>query len=263
MIVSDTARGRSFRATCLAYVRADKFWQEGRGDALRPIWAMFAGSDAEVRAFAANIRAGRRAVFASERGRSMSSAPPVELLRSAGYEFSWQRELEGSIFTAHVPRFFRIDPGLVDPEGVSFVLLSEAAWLRRQGVDCAGPMGHARRLGYEVDEDGFETIAPAAHLFAAMLDRRTRCPILSDPRFFVQLLLACLRHKLATLSRRSEYGGEGFGVNHELGLESHGLEEVGLARAVAFRASHSDVEAMLAQETKVFFDKVPRWRASR
>lgn len=255
-------KGRSFRAMCLATVEADSLWPGGlaRTDNIRPVWTAFAGTENELRPFMANLILGRKADLLSEYRRREDV---IELLKSAGYQQTWQREEEGCIATAFLPDLFRLDPGMVDPAGAFFVLLPTREWFAKQKLDVNPIVEHGMRLaklrGYPVDEGQLITLAPVAYLFCAYLDRRTRCPLLADGRFYLQILLACLSEGLATWSIDKNksyfsYGTQGsFGQHTEFGFREHGTEELGFLPGVAFGSSHDTLEALLAKEVTEFY----------
>lgn len=218
-----TKKGRSFSAHCVALVRDDRLWASGNSDNIRPIWAQFVGSDAALRPFATNLMLGRKL----EASGSRRSSSRIECLKSAGYQLAWQRESEGTILTAYLPDLFRLDPGMVDPEGARFVMLTPRWWLEAQTL----PAVDAR-----------------ASLFAAMLDRRTRCPLPADVLFCQQLLAAALDQGLAqTPGDRS--------VNYSHSFAAEGLEHAGLdpEGSIAFSASHETLEMFLAKQCAAYF----------
>lgn len=219
-----TKKGRSFTARCVALVRDDRLWASGNSDNVRPIWAQFVSSDAEMRPFATNLMLGRKLESAGSR----RSGSRIECIKSAGYQLAWQREPEGTILTVYLPDLFRLDPGMVDPAGARFVLLTPRWWLEAQTVASA--------------EDA------RASLFAAMLDRRTRCPLPADVAFYRRLLAAALDQGLAqTPGDRS--------VNYSHAFAAEGLEQAGLDPdgAVAFRATHEVLESFLAEQCSLYF----------
>lgn len=252
-------KGRSFSAHCLAVVEADSLWPGGATDkpsTLRPVFAMFAGTDDELRPFVANLRSGRRAETSGYGFRHRGER--LEFLKSAGYEVSWQREVEGSVATVFLPDLFRLDPGMVDPAGISFVLLPSTDWERAQKFTGAvSPEMMATHAVVMPQPEGStdlevdESLVAAAHLFAAYLDRRTRCPLIADGRFYCQLLRACVAIGLAEAGQsRYQYGRSSHG------FRSYGLDDVGIARAIAFRSTHEVFEELLAAE-------VAKWFAAR
>lgn len=254
-------KGRSFEALCLASVTADGLWSGGSAstDDARPVWAMFAGSDAEMRPFMANLTGGRKATFTKgdSHNYSRKAGERLELLRSAGYQITWQRESEGVIATAFLPDLFRADPGMVDPSGVRFIVLPTTTWASEQKIDTAPILEHVARLGYPVTGETLPALVPVSFLFSLYLDRRTRCPLLSDGRFYLQLLLACLDKGYASWSGAEKYSFR----DREWGRHtSHGFYEVdtadvGLLPGIAFTANHADVETLLAEQVSKFFQQ--------
>ncbi|MES2384509.1 MAG: hypothetical protein V4593_08165 [Pseudomonadota bacterium] len=222
-------KGRSFSAKLTSYVVADHMWDSGGGSNIRPIWAQFVGSDAELRPFATNLKLGRKAE--PTQGRNRSPSDRLEFLRSANYQLAWQREVEGTILTVYHPDLFRLDPGMVDPAGVAFVMLVPQWWLAAQTLPAVGGADAAR-----------------ASLFAAYLDRRTRCPLVNDTAFYVQLLSAALEagHAHEPDERRNPKHCHG-------SLAAEGLADAGIASALAFKADHETIEAFLAEQVGIYF----------
>jgi hypothetical protein len=218
-------KGRSFSAKCTALVVADSLWASGSGDSMRPIWAQFVGSDAELRPFATNLKLGRKAE--PTHGRP-SACDRIEFLRSANYQVAWQRESEGTILTLFHPELFRLDPGMVDPEGATFVMLVPRWWTAAQTLD---------------------PDAARASLFAAYLDRRTRCPLVNDVAFYVTLFAAALECGLARMPTDRS-------VKYARGpLAAEGLEQAGVDTVVVFSASHDELETFLAEQVGAYFEE--------
>jgi hypothetical protein len=221
-----TKKGRSFTARCVALVVADHMWASGNSDNVRPIWAQFVGSDAEMRPFATNMVLGRK-LEKSGGSRRASASDRIEFLKSAGYQLAWQREPEGTILTAFLPDLFRLDPGMVDPAGAAFVMLTPRWWLEAQTLPAD---------------------AACASLFAAMLDRRTRCPLPADVTFYQQMMAAAIEQGLA----RPVINGS---VTYARNFAAEGLEAAGfdMNGAIAFSARHETLETFLAEQCTEFF----------
>jgi len=250
-------KGRSFGAVLLASVEADLLWAGGQSvsENIRPVWAMFAGSDQSLRAFMANLTTGHKAKCVASSYRSRN-ADQIELLRSAGYQVAWQREAEGSIATVFLPELFQLDPGMVDPEGVRFVLLPTQEWYEAQTVaDTHSMVRHVRRVGYDLPVAQVATWVPLSFLFAAYLDRRTRCPLIADGRFYLQLMVACLQQGLASFSTVPDrvYHDAGFGHHPKNLFHEVGTLDVGLHPGLAFNSDHLTLEALLAREVERYF----------
>jgi len=261
------SKGRTFRAMCLATVTADTLWEGGAvTDHMRPVWAMFAGSEAQLKPFAINVLSGRKAHFVKGHGYTPRNEEKLDMLRSAGYQSAWQREAEGSVVTMFLPDLFAADPGMVDPKGATFIVMPPAAWQDEQKIDAGSIVRHVYKLLPEGLRKGDEAISkedlaaliPMAFLFCTYLDRRTRCPLVADGRFFLQLLISCLGDGLAAWPGGDQhaYHRERFGLHGKRfrGFQAKGLEDVGLGRPIAFQATHEEIEAKLARQVEVFFE---------
>jgi hypothetical protein len=258
-------KGRSFRATCVTTVIANGIFPEGGGGAtIRPVWAMFAGSESELRPFAANLKLGRKAEKDINRfSRRGGDSERYEFLKSVGYHMAWQREPEGTLVTLFHPELFRLDPGMVDPGSISFVMLVPQEWASAQTVDIEAPVRHAKRMktkefkGCPLSDAELTAMVPTAYLFAAYLDRRTRCPLIADGRFYLQVLLAALTQGMVSRPGNNltyTYHREEWGYKSDHGFQADGLESVGILHALAAKASHADFEAFLAYQVSLFFD---------
>lgn len=253
-------KGRTFRATLLASVEADLLWPGGQtvSDNLRPVWAMFGGSDQELRAFMANLTLGRKAEFPKANSYSRRKADCMEVLKSSGYQVAWQREEEGSLATIFLPELFQIDPGMVDPMGARFILLPTQTWASKQKLDIPSLVAHSRLCNYlEFSPEQLAAWAPMSYLFAAYLDRRTRCPLVADGRFYYQLMLSCLEHGLASFATPKDtyrnHDSLGFGSHPKHQYHEADTTSVGLLPGLAFNAPHDTIDALLAKEVALFF----------
>ncbi len=264
-------KGRSFTATLLSYVTADRLWSGGgtSTDTNRPVWIMYAASEGEASPFTANLRLGRKALMGEKSSYSRKKSPCVELLKSAGYAFSTQRFSEGSVVTAYLPELFNLDPGMVDPKGASFIVLPSKEWQDTQNLDIRACVQHAVAIGAtkEVSKDTTRPTSPTAEqvaglvplaaLFGIYLDRRTRAPLVPDLRFHVQLLIACLREGKASLSMTDTYSRDRiFGQNSATMLSEHNTCNVGLTPGVAFHSYHTDIEQTLAEQVTLYYREV-------
>jgi hypothetical protein len=87
---------RRFHVTYLAHLCANAWWSGGQAaaDATRPAWLLFAATERAARPFVANLQTGHRAALVPYRPDGTFTPSPVaqlELLKSAGYRFLWQR----------------------------------------------------------------------------------------------------------------------------------------------------------------------------
>jgi len=254
-------KGRSFFATLLASVEADTLWDGGTTDTkdTRPIFAMFATTDTEMRPFKANLVLGHKVLFGDGGGYYASRDDKMVLLKSAGYEYTEQREAEGVILTVRMADLFRFDPGMVDPKGARFVLMPHVKYLTDQKIDDIKKIvKYALKLGYPIDACDLEELVPLAFLFCATLDRRVRAPLYHDGRFYLQVLLACLSEGLASWPSETGYSStpyrdKPFGVHTGMRFHVLDTDKVGLSRGIAFNADHSRIEELLSKEVDRFF----------
>ncbi len=260
-------KGRAFSALYMASVQADSLWSGGQAttDNLRPVWLLVATTDDQVRPFMANLRLGRKAAFVSDRSAMIKrDVGRVELLKSARYRVETQRTPHGTAALAFLPELFALDPGMVDPEGLSFCMLLAQKDVDEQvkGWDVDGAMAHLGRIKFHRLASQREQIArllPLAPSFAAYVDRRTRCPLIKDTRFYAQLMVRCLDLGFASLSAHIApsygYGTETWGVNKRMSFQTEDVEKLGYAPGMAFNASHEAFEGMLADCASEFFAK--------
>lgn len=251
-------KGRTFRAVLLASVEADLLWNGGSSksnDSMRPVWAMFAGSDQELRAFMANLTTGRTVQCEKRYGYYRSGKEDrLEFLKSARYQTIWQREEEGTLATVYLPDLFKLDPGMVDPAGIGFVLLPTQEWHAQQALPTMALAKHLNRCPYQLEPEWAHEWGTTAYLFATYLDRRTRCPLIADGRFYVQLLAACLKNGLASFARKDSFTREqGFGIHLQHDYHETDTQSVGFRAGLVFRSKHADFEALLAREVEMFF----------
>lgn len=263
-VVIETGEGkktRMFRALYLASIEADLMWSGGLADTnnIRPVWAMFAGSDQQMRAFSANLTKGKRAEYSTGYGRR--DVKRIEILKSAHFVNVWQREAEGSIVTTYLPELFCMDPGMVNKIGASFIVAPARSWLDNQTIDGREDiLAHGKEFlpeGVDLTEEDLARLVPMSFLFGAYLDRRTRCPLVADGRFYIQLLVECLKQGLASFPKdKNHHRYRDFGFHHGFQFQSAGIEEVGLASSVAFKADHTQLEELLSEQVSVYFQKV-------
>lgn len=257
--VTKGKKTRSFKAMLLAHVEADALWSGGLTDTetIRPVWMILAGTDNELRPFVANLQTGRKAErLKGTHWKKVDSR--FETLKSAGYQFSWQRTSHGSAVTVFLPDLFRLDPGMVDPKGASFVLLPAKSWLQQPRDPLV--LEHLTRTGGCTESLEIPWVLGLAPIFVAYLDRRTRCPIIADPRFFAQILHAALSQGLASLALPKNFCSwdkAPWGYHGRLRYAERGLEKVeGYAKGLAFGASHANLEAFLSEQVQIYYEVI-------
>lgn len=237
-IVSETAKGRAFNAELIAELECDSLAPYPSKDRIdRPVFAVFAGTDAEMRPFVANLRCGKMAEDALS---SSSFRKRVEFLRSASWRWALQRCADGTAVTVWLPELFTPDLGMVHDKRIEFVLLQpKSAIPQLSEQDSARVEEHLKRLKTK------PFLASHAQMFAAFLEGRTRCPIIRTLEFQSQLLAALKNEDLA----RTIEPGERF-------LKGFGLEELGYAEPIMFSAPHDWFEKVVATEVAKYFDVV-------
>lgn len=254
-------KGRSFCGVLLSYIEADAWWASGSAkDVIRPVWAAFAASEGESRPFVANLRLGRLA-----RPNAKTKSGAIELMRSADYEFLTQK-LDGVVATTvYLPELFAHDPGMVDPTGIKFIIAIPEAWEAEHAAavnpaDAAAATLHVARLRYAgaPDRAGLAALIPAATLFNSFLDRRTRCPLIPDLRFQLQIFIAALTEGVAQFpsdsDNRYRWSEQEWGSKGQFKLQATGLAEARIARVVGMNCPHERLEKFLAANAKAYFD---------
>lgn len=249
-------KGRSFKATLLSYVTSNRLVPAG--NSIRPAWMMLAASENELRPFLANLRTGRKAKVATNYGRGGDS---FEVLKSSGYQSFVQKTEAGAVATLYLPDLFRADPGMVDPEQIAFCVLPSSKFLVPNPEGEAHILRYLEAVGLNLDSLNQYSellnptyLATLATAVAAFLDRRTRCPLIPDKRFFAQILVAALHERHASLSMRSDYAydrdwGRGGGHYREVDTDT-----VGLSPGVMFHSGHETFEEFLAEQVKLFLE---------
>ena len=231
----DDAKSRIFQSILLASVTS--------GDTNRPVWACFANTESELRAFCANVRMGRKLVDSNGK-----SAERMEFLKSEKFAFAWQHHRDVSSVVIYQPQLFILDPGMVDiQQGIHFICMPGFQWLHNQVLpDEASIVWHSRAAIQRVGMDAKRAAAlvPLSHLVVAYLDRRTRVPILADARFYYQLLLRLCREDIAR-----------FPEIYNRNFNQQGVARLGYCPPLRVCCTHERFEALLAEETALFLDR--------
>ena len=270
---ADAAKGRSFTATLYAHVQGDGLWSGGEGakDNVRPVLAVLGASEAQAGPFAANLRSGYKATTwtpGANNRYANRDAMVFEWLRSAGYAWPQQRHPEGVILQPFLSELYRIDPGMVDPAGVTFALLPARAWTEAHRGDLGAMIQHLPKaipsVASPLTLPEVEQLANLASLFLVYLDRRTHCPLVPDPRFALQVLVAGLAEGLISRSanksqcddlnrgyRSTPAWGRGL-----WGYAECGVEIAGFHPGLAMHAKHGVLEPFLAQQVARYFAAV-------
>lgn len=260
----EDSKGRSFRGEIVCYATANSFWEGGENagrDLIRPVFAVFACSDAEARPFQANLQCGNKAQCFNDYGHD--DRTKWEFMRSAKYTYVQQKHPEGVFVQAYLHDLFRDDAAMVDPNEVKFILIPSVEWLAPED---ARVLDHLQAWADKIDwkeryteapkDDALVLIARSCHLWARQIAVRTKLPIPNDVRFFAQALASCLLVGASTFSGDKSGWTRSFGVNG--GFVCEGLERYGLSSGIATKAKHEDIAKIFAECVDIFFAMVNR-----
>jgi len=281
-------KGRAFRAMKVSAVMADGLWpQSGNKDGKydRPVCATFVSSEGEIRPFVANLLSGRPAIPLgnSNYHRRHGTDSGYEFMKSVGYKAFFFRVEEGTAATVYLPDLFAVDPGMVDPSGARFVILESKDKLAKEAekMEVEDTVDYVRALPMvkevnEAEKDWRGTVregwkeplskevladmVPMAYLFTLYLSNRSRAPIPPDGRFYVQFLVACLKHGLASWPGDSSYyrndyyrNDREFGKHGSFGFSEENADAARLVQPIAFKATHEEIEALLSEQCAEYF----------
>lgn len=255
----EDSKGRSFRGEVVCYASANGYWEGGENagrELIRPVYAVFACSDAEARPFTANLQCGNKAQCFNDYGHD--DRTKWEFLRSAKYSFVPQKHPEGVFVQVYLHDLVRDDAAMVDPDWVKFILLPAKEWL---APDDPKVEAHLVKWRAGIDWKGINKTAPcdadlanieySCHLWAKQIAVRTKLPIPNDARFFAQALAACLLHGVSTFSGEGRGWQPPFGENG--GFATEGLDRFGLSIGIATKAKHEDIAKVFAENVEIFF----------
>lgn len=233
-------KGRSFSVELLSYVSANRLWDGGHTDTqkIRPVWMAFGGSQQECRIFWANLRKGRVAEY--------SNIMRFEIMKSANYQFHIQKLEDGVVYYVYLQDLFLMNPGMVDPKSISFVVLPPKLWIEQQPPPSEAMLAYLQKLGMQPMCD-MQWLASVSMLFLLYLDRRTRYPIPNDPCFAAQLFLQSSKAGFITTHDdryNYRYAGDGF--------TEYELDAVGMGKGFAFNATHDSFNPFLSREIQVW-----------
>lgn len=256
IITDEGSKGRSFKASLLAYTTSRVLWDSGQHENIRPIWAMIACSEAESLPLVRNLQSGRKAAISVGR-----DTKHFECLKSAGYEYHPQRHPEGVLWTIFLPSLYRIDPGMIDPESIRFALAPAHEWLSPEDEQTAQWLADRYRSNetWQADKEHEKRLTACRHitrasrLFCNYLDRRTRCPLIPESRFYSLVLAALIDSGQATFGFKEErYSYRQEWAHGRFSYVEEGLESVGLAPGIACNTTHEKIEPILAECVKVY-----------
>lgn len=266
-------KSRTFHANLLAYLQADHMWEGGRTEtrAVRPVALWIGGTEPALRPFVANLRKGRKAEMLVPTGWSRKEARGrIEILRSAGYDYVWQRTAGGEVIvTIYLHELFAMDPGLIDSSVCQFISAPPRSWVDLQlGLLAATPglwdrvLQHARCLGLmdggedspigvpvALTEDGLRLATVLAYSFCNSLDRRTKRPLINSLEFYVQIYLSLLGQGGASYPKDHEWK---WAVTKRSAPLAHGLERLGIPNAAAMRVGQDELDDFLADQASIY-----------
>lgn len=259
-VVSDGKKGRSFEVTLLSYVSKGS-WNTGSRDVTRPIWMVYAGSDDLMRPFTANAQTGRKIQVPDGNKGHLSRGTTFEFLKSAGHQFVPQRLPDGmTVMTVYHPDLFLLNPGMVDPEGIEFVVMPPFHWIaqhRQKFPQTPEILAYLKSLGVTQAPGGcsLPDLIPLASLFCGYLDRRTRVPLIADPRFQTQLMLRCFSARMALFAStdRGYSYEEKWGVATREQFFVHNAALAGIQFVLTFDAQHDEFTTVVAEEVDRYF----------
>lgn len=255
--MSTSTKGRVFRAEMVAHSRFKS--AEPETDKWRPVWAMFAGTETQLRPFMANLTTGRSA---SERMSDRDKGTTIEFLKSKGFKTTWQRTEHGMLATIYRQDLFLVDPGMVDPSMVTFMIAPTDDFLHpsKDAADYLRSIVGEERIKkinqYQMLMD-CDYIAALAPSFCAFVDRRCYFPIPPHHRFYARFLAACLDQRLASFgtpsrsySSRNGDWGRSFG-------EDDGMDKVGIRPVLYFHALQATLSDVLKEQVRLFVENEP------
>lgn len=235
-------KGRSFSSILLASVVCDSLWSNSSpSNIVRPIYLSIAGSDNELRPFVANLKVGSKIYISNRYGNQERFK--LEIMRSVDYQFSWQKIKDFSVVTIFQPELFKIDPGIVENDKISFCILPTNDMLVEPNPDI---IYYLTSKGYNEKDSIFA--AKIAPIFIAYLDRRTRCPLILDERFYPLLFLKCLNNDVPIVGRKTS---NNMGYSRKAYIE-YGLDNVNLNDGVVMLSSNDLFEEVLSKTVKEF-----------
>lgn len=175
-------KGRVFEVALFNYAVCNNSWDVGASENSRPVYVSFAGSDQEARAFAANLRTGRRALVKAPHG---NQEDKIECLRSAGYRWALQRVADDAlVVTGYLPQLLDLDPGCA-VSAVRFLFAPAAWWVKEQSAALIASADLSTICAYAGAGGAREAVL--AGLFAAYLNRRSPLPIVNAPAFHLRV----------------------------------------------------------------------------
>jgi hypothetical protein len=239
-------KGHAFRATLFAYAHADGLWDSGAkyDNVIKPVWMILGCSEHEAAAVKMNLQLGRPALLATEERHRGTIYTKFELPKSAKHVIRREVFEEGVVLKCYLPDLFKRDPGAVMSSTAKFILLADRALCEASSLPVGAAVRHVRAVGYSWPGEVLARLAPVAPLFLAALNRRTRCPLLPDAAFALQVLVGALERGFATTDKAVKGPWEG----GRFGYAETRVEHVNALPGVAFKAQKPELEPFLADQ---------------
>lgn len=237
-------KGRTFRVSLLGFITADAYHANGSGRAYRPAYLSIAESDAQVRAFVANLRTGRAADVQDAAGHHLGKQ--LETPRGLGLRWHFKkmdRPAGVTVATGYLPELCDLDPGILQ-EDIRFLFGPPRWWVDRE-MQAPSIQALPAKIRRE---------AVIGQLFAAFLDKRSPLPIVPDPLFHRRLYVAA-----------REMGWFRLPVGtHDYARDLWRFPDRepadGLELVAAVKVPHEQFEAFLCHETARYFaEESPAW----
>lgn len=230
---------RSFSVDLLATVDNHTLWSSTNNDR-RPVWMTYAGSEQETKMFNINFLQGNKAY------KGYHNKERFHLLKTAGYKAHTKKVGSDVVTTVYLPHLFWVDPGMVDPEKIEFMLLMSTKWALSQKFDLKAAREWItgkvwmRPADLNMTDADLTVILAEAVLFHMYLDRRSRYPMPTHPHFSLALMKACIS---AGLAERAA---------HRHTYTESGLTQLGIPPTLALTASHEHFGDVLAKEVSLW-----------
>lgn len=262
------AKGRVFEVMLLGYLDAPVLFEAAQGaQTKRPVWALYAGTDTQIRPFTANLQQGRRAVVPRFSPGGHFEGTKFEFLRSAGYDWRSQRLDTGACVTVFLPDLFRLDPGMVDPKRIQFIAAPSRAWIDDlQPTLPPRAAVYAHMAKFRKGGKGLPPATPTAEvltdllpwalLFGAYLDRRTGAPLIPDPLFLLRLFVLCLAKEyalFASVEKTYSSHDRAFGQASHGAFSAYGLDDAGLVAPFLVNMTHAQFDALYKTAVEEWF----------
>ena len=236
-------KGRTFKVSLLGFLTADGYHDKGSSRAYRPVYLSVAESDAQVRAFVANLRTGREAEVRDAAGNLLPKM--LEIPRGIGLRWHFKKMEKPAgvtVATGYLPDLCDLDPGILQ-EDIRFLFAPPRWWVERE----------LQAPSIQALPEAIRREAVIGQLFAAFLDKRSPLPIVPDPLFHRRLYVAA-----RGLTWFAEPDGTKDWAPRMFRFPGTGSD--GLELVAGVKVSHEQFENVLRDETARYFaEESPAW----